>query len=428
MKAEKYFWILLLFLSTVSSNVAQQFVDITKLNTPIATKVEREKFKADLIKGIEKNLSFNLNSENESKWEEIFWDIELVLYKTNLVQSSLKQGLITFKNRSYPFQRAVLEATYCLYPNEFVSEISSVAQSTKNPKLFAMAVNYLVRSKPSSSNKKHYFNLMEKKFPEWKMNPILFMLNTKRLSIKQSQPRPALIDILSSQFLKDETIIFSFQRKNRDYPGLVIIRKPDGKYVRTNDGNIFSVPQLARAISNLPGYITNGNTPQGILSIQGIDTSKSVFLGKTPNIQTILPFEGTVKQYFHNNVSDTNWIEQYKNLLPESWKNYPPIYEAYYAGKAGRSEIIVHGTTIDPEFYSGQSYYPQTPSLGCLCAKEIWSSVDGKCLISDQASVMNAFLSTGKKTGYLVVVENDDKNQPINLDELIMEVLNAEMK
>jgi hypothetical protein len=209
---------------------------------------------------------------------------------------------------------------------------------------------------------------------------------------------------------------------------LTIIKKPNGKFMRSADGAIFSIPHLARSASNLPGYLTNGNTPQGIFSIQGSEISKNIFIGATPNLQLVMPFEVSVGKYFHQpNMHDTTWSKKYyENLLPESWRNYEPIYEAFYAGKAGRTEIIAHGTTIDPEFYRGMPFYPNTPSLGCLTAKEIWSGIDGTCFVSDQLALMNAFFSVGVEAGYLVVIEIDGKQQPVVLDEIIMDILHAE--
>ena len=71
-------------------------------------------------------------------------------------------------------------------------------------------------------------------------------------------------------------------------------------------------------------------------------------------------------------------------LLPAKLKNYSPLYESFYAGKAGRSEIIAHGTAINPEYYKGKQYYPYTPTQGCLSTKELWSSVNGKLIYNDQ--------------------------------------------
>jgi hypothetical protein len=272
---------------------------------------------------------------------------------------------------------------------------------------------------------------MHRKFPVWQTNPILFMLNNYLVKTPADylKQRPSLIPLLAHTFGKDRTVIFSLQRNDRDYTGLVIVRKPDGKFVRNPDGTIFYVPQLARAITNLPSYITNGNTPQGIFSLQGVDTSSNIFIGKTTNIQLVMPFEAPPPVFMHIKNADTVWtLKMYADLLPHSWRSYFPVFESFYAGKAGRTEIIAHGTTVNPDFYKGKTYYPNTPTLGCLSAKEIWSDKDGSRLESDQAALAGAYLSTRSKKGYLVVVNLDDKKQPVVIDEVIMDILKAEQE
>ena len=58
-----------------------------------------------------------------------------------------------------------------------------------------------------------------------------------------------------------------------------------------------------------------------------------------------------------------------------------------------------------------------------MTVKELWSPKDGSCLVSDQLAFINAFRSAGPKEGYLVVIELDDKKQPVVLDEVIVDVL-----
>src|SRR5678815_3731317 len=77
-------------------------------------------------------------------------------------------------------------------------------------------------------------------------------------------PKRLFEELLNNEFLPGQTVLYSIQRKNRDYPGLVIIRQKSGSYISDSSGNVFNVPQLARSITNLPFYLTNGNTPQGI--------------------------------------------------------------------------------------------------------------------------------------------------------------------
>ena len=183
-------------------------------------------------------------------------------------------------------------------------------------------------------------------------------------------------------------------------------------------GNIFHIPQLARSITNLPGYLRNGNTPQGIFRMYGFGVSMSSFIGPTANVQMGMPVELSLQKFFDDStISDTAWtMDWYQKLIPNKLKNYLPLYESYYAGLTGRSEIIAHGTTIDPAFYFGKTYYPLTPTQGCLCTKEIWN---GKRLESDQQKLVNGLLKAGGANGYCVVIELDDKHAPVTIEDLL---------
>jgi hypothetical protein len=252
------------------------------------------------------------------------------------------------------------------------------------------------------------------------------MLSRKLFYQQNNLSRPALVELLSHDFAKSSFVIFSIQRADRDYPGILLIRNTNGKFLRNNNGSIFHVSQLARSISNLPGYLTSGNTPQGIFSIRGIDKSKNYFIGRTPNVQLVLPYEAEAKKFFHSE-DNLEWSENlYKNILPLSWQNYSPIYEVFYAGKARRNEIIAHGTTIDLDFYAGKPYYPHTPTLGCLYTMEIWDAVDGKRVYGGQAEIIQEMDMHGIHKGYFVVVELDDKESPVTLSDILLDVLYAE--
>ncbi len=385
-------------------------------------KSEREKFLIKTInKTVKSNFSNTLTDSTEKYYQSAFWAMELIHYKNEFTDSVINSCFDKLNERSEEFQRSFLEVVYTLYQDKFTFEVEAFAKGTNNPKLFAMCVDYL---KNSGSNLNKMFSKFLKTNPELIDHPIIDMLEYSLSNEMVSIPP---IQELFHHNFNDKLVIFSIQRSNRNYPGLVVIKKPNGEFLLDESVEIYSVPQLARAITNLPGYITNGNTPEGILSIQGIDVSKNVFIGPSPNLQLVLPYEVNPKTYYHNEVTDTVWNKDlYTRLLPDSWKNYLPIFEAYFAGKAGRNEIIAHGTTIDPEFYKNKSYYPFTPSLGCLTTKEIWSGTNGKISKSDQLKFMNAFIKAGSEKGFFIVVNIDDKQSPVTFDEIKSFINNTE--
>lgn len=399
--------------------------------TLFATQGERTKLRDELIsETIEANLKLPLAPENEIKWVTAFWAMELLGHRPAAGRQALFQVLRTFPHRFVSLQRAALEAVYTLYENDFTAEIKVIADSASSPKLFAMAVHHLMRQDNSKKNREALFALMARRFPGRQSDPILrsLELDFRQPASERLRLRPAMLDLFRHGGERGKTTIYSIQRRNRDYAGLTIVKKPDQTFLRNADGNLFAIPHFTRSLSGLPGYLTNGNTPQGIFSLQSIEAAGSVFIGPTPALNLTLPFESSVQEYFHDkSLPDTTWtLEKYCALLPFSWRNYEPIQEAFYAGQAGRTEIIAHGTTIDPEYYRDKIYYPYTPSLGCLTALELWSRQDGRQLISDQLALIRAFKAAGSQAGYVIVVEKDDKPSPVTLQEIVMEVLRAE--
>ncbi|MEP0860026.1 MAG: hypothetical protein HRF52_01145 [Ignavibacterium sp.] len=422
--------LLFVFISLIFIQCSSEIYKKDDFYSQATLKTEREKFYSTTInETINKSISLPLTDSTESKYTSAFWAMELLQFRNEITDKAISNSLTDFQNRSIAFQRALMEVIYTLYQSEFVDEIKSLLPKINNSKIFAMCIHYLKEAE-DVEHLKRYTEIFESKFMRPEEDPIIKMLNYDlNTEFRNKLNTPPLIDLLKKNFGSDKFVIYSFQRLNRDYPGLVMIKKPGGKFLRDESGEIFSVPQLARAITDLPGYITNGNTPEGILSIQGTDVSKNTFIGPSPNLQLVIPFEVTPEIYFHKSIDDSVWnFDLYKNLLPESWQDYLPIYEAFYAGKAGRNEIIAHGTTIAPQFYNDKSYYPFTPSLGCLTTKEIWSEETGRLVESDQLKFMNALLQFSELKGYLIVVNIDDKHSAVELREIKDLILLAENK
>ena len=155
------------------------------------------------------------------------------------------------------------------------------------------------------------------------------------------------------------------------------------------------------------------------------DVSRASFIGPTVNIQLTMPFEKSPAHFFNNpNISDSTWhLKSYINLLPSSLKTYFPLQQSWYAGQAGRSEIIIHGTTVNPSYYKDKPYFPLTPTLGCLTSKEIWNEQNGQRQESDQQKLINALIRAGGPNGYTVVINIDDKKQAVSMQD-VLEIMN----
>ncbi len=416
MKSKSLFFLLITFYFTGLS--AQPVVDILYSKDTKAANRDRL-YKSLVNNAITKNLSYPLADSTEENWMDAFNAIELIRYKSPWIDSRIHEAFNGVQKRSDDFQKALLGMVFSNYPLEFSKEITTLLNPAVSDKVFAMSAEYLAAAQPAA-------------LPELKIKARQRLLNDKENAIIKTlcyrldnyiakNILPSAKEMLHQFFFKNAVVVYSFQRKNRNYPGMAIVRDSAGNFLKGLYTDFFYVPQLARSITNLPGYISNGNTPQGIFRMFGFAVSKSNFIGPTPNIQLTMPAETSIQHFMNDSsIIDTVWTENwYKKLLPPQWKNYIPFYESYYAGQAGRTEIIAHGTTINPAYYKGQPYYPLTPTLGCLCTKEIWNEEDGKRTFSDQQQLVNAIQQAGGANGYYIVIELNDEQRPVTIEDIL---------
>ncbi len=410
------FFILIGLFSFNNSNAQTNIAPIVKSTT----KVNCEKTYSNIIQnGIIRNLAKPLQDSTESDWQDAFSAMELLQYKANWVKGKIQIAFHYFPAASAGFQRAFLELLYTNYPREYSDPVNTIRYSTKRNKIFALCMEYLLQAKKISPAA--IANLVEKQFPNYQKDSLLYPLAASKKIITDTRRRKAIQVIISPDFLPGHQVVISFQRSNRDFPGLAIIRDSTGRFVLDSSGQIFNTPQLARSLSSLPFYLTNGNTPQGIFRMNGFDVSKNLAIGPTTNIQLMMPAETTAAFFTGDALQKDSSISlaAYQQLLPASIRDYFPIYESYYAGKAGRYEIIAHGSTVNPSYYKGKSYYPFTPTEGCLATKEIWNEQDGSRQMSDQQMLVEAIKKSGSGNGYLVVIEINNLNKAVDLKDVL---------
>ncbi len=356
------------------------------------------------------------NDSTEVLWEKAFWGLEVSLFSPDSVFWKLKTAFNHYPKRSNSFQRSLWEAIYTLYPSQFEQEALRWLGQEDFPRTFAMLAVYLHQIESSDRRANHIRAALFRQFPEWKSNPILLSLYNylKFKPLRQS----SIVELLAWQKTHGKKVIYSFQRLNRDFSGLVFVQNADGSLVKDSTGKVIMIQHLARSISNLPYFLTNGNAPQGVYSIRYQANSQNIYIGPTPTLWSFLPYEIDAKSFFHD-CQEGDWtLEKYLSLLPPSWRTHPGSTEAFWAGKAGRNEIILHGTTIDPDYYKGKIYYPMTPSMGCLTTKEIWNGTTGTLQYSGQQALLNAYNNTAGEEGFLYVIELSNENRPVRTDDL----------
>lgn len=325
-------------------------------------------------------------------WNKAGWAMELMLYKHPHFLKRIPEIIRSFPSLRTEMQWSILQTWYTLFPGKEAGRLTSLWTSARTHKIRALILVHMQAA-----------HLKMKIAPE---DPFLSSPYAELFYSWKQQKLPlyAINTLSHLNIMEGKSLLVSVQYRNRDKPGFLMIRKPDGKWVKDKNGNIQRYPQLARAITNLPYFLTNGNTPQGLYRVTGTAVSDNDWIGPTENLQLVMPFEtGGTLNFFDQ---DTNPRLQYANLLG-SLSTDSSLWQSYHAGLLGRSEIIAHGTTIPADYYRAYPYYPNTPSLGCLCSPEKWNQ-QGILSGSVQKEWMTAIRLLPRMPEYLLVMEVKD--------------------
>lgn len=363
---------------------------------PFASKQARENLLIKLNDSIINPSAKDFLANKSINWESYAWATSFLIDESNQNFRVLEKALNEYKQLSKSDLQKVFEYVFACFPNQFVPEIRIIANGeSENEKIFATAVNYLAQ------NKVEVKQLLESKFKN-SNHPIIQALRN------QFQPNynPISMADLESiiRFNKDKKskFLYSIQHQDRNKVGKVFIQTENGLLAREN-GKVVFIDQLARSATNLPMYITKGNTPVGLYKINSLHKSENVFIGPTLAFVTFLPFESEASTFFVSPTTEFT-LENYLSFFPAALQNNTLLQQTFSAGKAGRTEIHFHGTTIDPNLYIGKEFYPQTPSMGCLCCNETWDK-EGNFIESGQQKLVNAWLETPSEKGYAYVLE-----------------------
>jgi hypothetical protein len=362
---------------------AQTYFDFTE-------KHYRDSTKKYLLQLADAAISLPLKRDNHAQLASAFWAMEIMQYRPGHAQSAIRYQLPLLSKQPAFYQRAFLQMLHSLYPKQYSQEISTIWKDLDGTKNQAMALEYLAMNGVFPED----FKLIENDSSH------LFYYAERRNKNIQPISADALLD---TAFFPNQLLVVSLQHNDRNIPGTIRFRLPNHTWYKRTDGTIWEAPQLARAITNLPYYLTNGNTPQGLYVLDGFAVSENDWIGPTTNLQMRLPFETDRKHFFAGD-STQNWEDGYKYLLGPL-ANKKPLWESFIAGKLGRTEIIAHGTTIDPTWYKNQPYFPNTPSLGCLCSPELWNEKGIRVKSAQQEWIEVLQSLGGGQQGYLLVVE-----------------------
>nr|WP_294786692.1 hypothetical protein [uncultured Flavobacterium sp.] len=337
-----------------------------------------------------------LNFNKNINWNSYAWATAFVIDNSEQNFKVLKKALSDYELLSKRDVKKVFESVFACFPTEFVLEMTDIAENeAENVSIFATSIHYLAQN-----------NIEVKKFLQTKFtNDNSAVMQALRNELK-SDYKPIsiadLIELVKFNAAKKEKFLYSIQHTNRELPGKAFVQNKNG-FLEKENGKVILVDQLARSATNLPMYITNGNTPTGLFKIESLAKSENVFIGPTLSFVTFLPFECDASVYYNNDKKDF-LLEDYLKFFPKKLHSNLSIQQTFWAGKAGRGEIHFHGTTIDQELYKNQIFYGQTPSMGCLCAKEIWNE-NGNLVQSDQQKLIDLWQKSNTEKGYAYILE-----------------------
>jgi hypothetical protein len=345
-----------------------------------------------------------VTAENHEAWTRVLGTMKWTNYQG---VDSLGPLRAMLRETGWPEEtrRLLLETCYAVQPEALAAEMAVLAGTETDPRLWAMAAAYGRRAtgKPAA--------LPPQATEAFRNDPrvVAVLAEDREPRAILAQRTPPLADLLTWD-VGGRPVVFSFQRADRDFPGRAAVRRGDGSWLRHPDGAVWTVRQFARSVSNLPGTLTNGNTPAGVMGIRELGFAENAAIGPTRALTLALP--GEYDPWTHHD---------YQRLLPPSWRDHWPMQEAWWAGQAGRNEIMAHGTTIDPEWWRDSPFYPLTPSHGCLTCNEEWSPHTGERLHSDQQELVDAVERAGGAPAWFVVVETETPQtsaSPVSAEEI----------
>lgn len=385
----------LVFLCVITSvNFAQEF-------NPFTSRSTRDSLEKAITKSIENFIETPIKDITPAKLSGALWGAELLLYRAPKLQGKILQILNdSFYSTKPELVIPLLQTLYTLFPKGGEETAYRLLTHSKHPKVITLSAVYLLRSSDSHTLRSTINAALSiNRYPQHQL--LNWWMEQK------SFPSVGLADLTSiaQHKLREGLVKYILViQKDRNKPGTLLIQNRNS-FVRDSLGKIITLPYLARSITNLPPFLNNGNTPTGVFTVYDVNKSTNSFIGITPTVISALPHEVDSLVFSHGQPIK-NLKDYYLSLLPVSLQNNKQMLAAYYTGFF-RTEMIIHGTAIDPEYYKNEPYYPFTPSYGCMTAKELWNN-NGWLITSAQQELLSIIKHIGSAKGYLYVVEVEE--------------------
>ena len=204
--------------------------------------------------------------------------------------------------------------------------------------------------------------------------------------------------------------LFLILSKERTVPGLFILKDHANRWVRNENGELWSQLALASSKHDLPFYSANGQTPQGIMTIDAVmpEANNQTLFGK--NRRLVINFVPHSKDH-----------ETLKSFLPIDHQVSDWWKQSVIARDIGRRYFRIHGTGLKCQD-EHKSYYPFVRTSGCIAQREVEGKFnDQRVLLNQLMKAMDLEPIMENETlikGVLTVVESNHQDRAISLKDI----------
>lgn len=387
------------------------------------------------------NYDVRLHPASEvSHWRNILWTTAIVEPRQSYVADAFSQlialaaqpGLSDAQQRTVQMAMQVGTQLYKADPTTYAAigqQFAQTIERSPDAEWVAMSLAAMVDVNTTPAQRQQWSDFVRQRFPNWASNVYLYSTLQAIATMDQPSAAPPLADLLSWTIAPGQPQMYVLCRPNRNVLCQAVVKDRNGQFLQQN-GQLWSVPLLLRSLNGLSWVFTRGQTPQGIYRIEGTvpqpDTEYFRAYGLFPLVNLFVPFESGAREFVPGQSGTLRGnLTTYQALLPPSWRNYFPMQETYWAGRAGRGAFRIHGSGEAPTFFSNSKQFPASqdwiPTIGCLSALELYDDA-GQLQQADMPKILDALTSAAGRrnfTGYLIVVDvPGSSDTPISLADI----------
>ena len=207
--------------------------------------------------------------------------------------------------------------------------------------------------------------------------------------------------------------LYMFCSTNRLFPCLMLGKDAEDRPILNSDGTLWTHQSLASSARNIPSYQRNGNTPAGVLTIDGVMpvADQNLSFGK---------FRRLMLDFIPASQNETIL----RSIIPEASRSSQWWMPSVVARDVGRSLLRIHGTgRINT--WPDSSWYPFIRTSGCIAQREnTYNGVEYKDqrILLDTLMVAQGlepvYANESRIKGLLYFIEVNDQAKAVTVSDL----------